>query len=143
MTRTVSEAFATAAAVAEPPATPTTPTPTRPRVPARARDYQSTIRQWAATTQADLRSAWWTPASLPTLTHAWNTRHPDPTRVPGGNPLIATAWSAYNHTIGLGIVLVALTVVALITPLVWAARHPARLALTVVVTTALVALATR
>ncbi|MER7280453.1 hypothetical protein ABT369_39050 [Dactylosporangium sp. NPDC000244] len=95
---------------------------------------------WGRQTWADLRDAWWTPASLPTFSTAWAERMPDRDRVPGGNAALYASWVAYNWSVGLAVPLAALAVVGLLTPILWIARHPARLLLAAVITTALVAL---
>jgi hypothetical protein len=94
----------------------------------------------AALFWADLRSAWWTPSSLPTLARAWADRMPDRDRVPGGNAVLYRGWVVYNHTLALLVPALVLALVGVLTPLVWAARHPARLALTGLIATASVAL---
>jgi hypothetical protein len=96
---------------------------------------------WGLQAWADLRDAWWTPASLPTFRTAWAERIPDRDRVPGGNAALYHGWTVYNHTIGLAAPLAALLIVGTLTPLLWIARHPARLLLAAVITTALFAIA--
>lgn len=111
----------------------------------RAREYRS-LSVWGKVKSVwdylldDIRSAWWMPASLPTLQRAWAARFPDRERVPGGNALLYGGWVAYNHTLGLALPAVALAAVGGLTALVWAARHPARLLLTGLITTALIGL---
>jgi hypothetical protein len=110
-----------------------------------AREYRSLsvvrkVNEYGAIMWADLRSAWWTPASLPTLQRAWAERLPDRERVPGDSAVLYGGWVVYNHTVALVVPAVALVVVGALTPLVWAARHPARLALLAVPATAMVAL---
>jgi hypothetical protein len=100
----------------------------------RARDYRSPavvgkVKALAAVVVVDLRSAWWTPASLPTVQRAWAQRVPDRERVPGNNPLLYGGWVTYNHTVGLLLPAVAMAAVGLLTLLVWVSQHPARLAL--------------
>lgn len=119
----------------------------RPRVHARmrAREYRSLpvagkVADVARTAAGDLASAWWMPASLPTLQQAWADRMPDRERVPGGNEALYRGWVAYNHTVGLVVPAVAVLIVGLLTPLVWAARHPARLGLAVALITPLIVL---
>jgi hypothetical protein len=65
---------------------------------------------------------------------------PDRDRVPGDNSVLYAGWVAYNWTVGLAVPLAALAVVGTLTPLLWIARHPARLLLAAVITTALYAL---
>jgi hypothetical protein len=119
----------------------------KPRVHARmrAREYRSlsVVRKIGEAGQlavADLRAAWWTPTSLPTLARAWADRMPDRERVPCGNAVLYRGWVAYNHTVALAVPAVVLAVVGVLTPAVWAARHPARLVLTAVIVTAFTAL---
>ncbi len=88
---------------------------------------------------ADVVSAWWLPASLPTLSAAWADRTPDRSRVPGDNTVLYRGWLVYNHTVGLAVPAAALAVVGVLTPLVWVARHPARLLLAAAVVAAFVA----
>jgi hypothetical protein len=100
----------------------------------------NTFAGWGRQTWSDLRDAWWTPASLPTFRTAWADRKPDRDRVPGGNSALYHGWVVYNHTVGLAVPAVALLIVGALTPLLWIARHPARLLLAAVITTALIAL---
>lgn len=145
---TISSAFPVDAAAADTAAATAAPT-VRARVHARmrARGYDSrsvmvnTFVGWGRQTWADLRDAWWTPASLPTLRTAWTERMPDRDRVPGDNSVLYAGWVAYNWTVGLAVPLAALAVVGTLTPLLWIARHPARLLLAAVITTALFAIA--
>lgn len=88
---------------------------------------------------ADLRESWWVPPSLPTVARAWSERFPDRDRVPGDHVALYCAWLVYNHTIGLLVPALALALVGVLTPLVWVARHPARLLLTAVVVVPVVA----
>lgn len=124
--------------------------PEKARVHARmrARGYRSLpvagkVGDLARTAGADLRSAWWTPASLPTLAQAWAERMPDRDRVPGNNAVLYRGWVAYNHSIALAVPALALVVVGLLTPVVFAARHPARLGLAVVISIPLIVLLAR
>lgn len=131
---TVSEVFAAADAAAEIGGGPGSASTGRARVRMRARGYRSLpvvdkIRDRVAVGVEDLRSAWWTPAALPTVQQAWAGRIPDRDTVPGGNAVLYAGWVVYNHTLGLAVPAVAVALVGLLTPLVWAARHPARLAL--------------
>lgn len=114
--------------------------PDRARVHARmrAREYRSLpvvgkvagiFADWAVQAWADLRAAWWTPASLPTLARAWSERMPDRERVPGNNGLLFGGWVLYSHTVGLAVPAAVAALVGVLAPVVWAARHPARLAL--------------
>lgn len=144
---TISDAFpapAAAAGTAAAPAAP--PERARPHARMRAREYRSrsvmvnTFAGWGRQTWSDLRDAWWTPAALPTFQTAWAERMPDRERVPGSNSLLYAGWVVYNHTIGLAVPLIGLAVVGVLTPILWIARHPARLLLAAVITTALVAL---
>lgn len=143
---TISDVFAAAAPAAERSDSPEAAAG-RVRVHARmrARGYRSLsvvrkIVDVAAVVWADLRSAWWTPVSLPTLRQAWAARMPDRDRVPGDNALLYRGWVAYNHSVALAVPALALALVGLLTPLVWAARHPARFVLTAVIVTSTVAL---
>ncbi|GAA0719691.1 hypothetical protein Drose_05995 [Dactylosporangium roseum] len=140
---TISDAFPVAAAAADAAADPAE-RPEKARVHARmrAREYRSlsVLVNFRRQVWADLRDAWWMPASLPTFQTAWAERMPDRDRVPGGNGVLYAGWVAYNHTVGLLIPAVALAVVGALTPILWAARHPARLALLTVIVTALYAL---
>jgi RES domain-containing protein len=103
----------------------------------------NTFVGWGRQTWTDLRNAWFMPASLPTFKTAWVERMPDRDTVPGSNAALYAGWVAYNHTVGLLIPAVALAVVGTLTVLLWIARHPARLALTAVITAALYALTLR
>lgn len=125
-------------------------TPDRPRVHARmrARGYRSLpvagkVADWAAVAGADFASAWWTPTSLPTLQTAWAERMPDRGRVPGDNGLLYAGWVVYNHTVALAVPAAVLAVVGVLTPLVWVARHPARLVLAALIAAPLVVLLAR
>lgn len=143
---TVSDAFAAADVAAEGGTAPQNAFDVaRAHTRARARDYRSLsvlskTRYIASTVWADIRSAWWWPQSLPTFRQAWAERFPDRERVPGGNALLYGGWTAYNHTLGLLLPAVAVVIVGAATGLVWAARHPARLLLTGLITTALIGL---
>ncbi len=95
---------------------------------------------WGRQAWADLREAWWTPAALPTFSTAWTERMPDRDRVPGNNSLLYGGWVVYNLTVGLAVPAAVILLVGALTPLVWIARHPARLLLAAVITTALYAL---
>jgi hypothetical protein len=99
----------------------------------RDRKYLGLLAAGVRTAVLDLRAAWWIPASLPTLRQAWTQRIPDRATVPGDNSVLYAGWIAYNHTIGLLVPTVALAVVGGLTPVVWAARHPARLILTALI----------
>jgi RES domain-containing protein len=99
------------------------------------------VRAWASDVAADVRTSWWTPQSLPTVRQAWNGRIPDPDRVPGGHRGLRVAWLAYNSTAGVAIPAVVALIVGALTALVWAARHPARLLLTVLIVIPVVVLA--
>ncbi len=127
MTATVGDAFAAADVAAAPDAAvERAGVGTR----ARARGYRSlpvlaTVKGWVGVWWADLRSAWFAPASLPTLQRAWAERIPDRDRVPGGNPVLYGGWVGWNHA-ALVLVTAALVVVAALTVTVWTFRHPAR-----------------
>ncbi len=109
----------------------------------RAREYGSrsvlvnSLVDWGRQTGADLRDAWFMPASLPTFKVAWAERIPDRDTVPGSNGFLYWGWVAYNHSFGLAVPLLALAVVGTLTPILWIFRHPARLLLTAIITTAL------
>lgn len=97
----------------------------------RARGYRSLpvldkIRDRWAVAVEDLRSAWFMPASVPTVQDAWATRLPDRDRVPGSNGALYAGWLVYNHTVALAVPALAVAVVGVLTPVVWAAAHPAR-----------------
>jgi hypothetical protein len=132
---TISDAFVVDVAAAEP-SNGHKPTPARagthPRMRARIRSVLIVIA-WFKTMWVDLRSAWWTPASLPPLRRAWADRKPDRAKVPGDNGVIYGAWLVYSHTIGLAVPALAVAVVGILTPAVWVARHPARLVLAAVI----------
>lgn len=147
---TVSDAFDVADSVAR---TRCTPEPTSQRAQVRARAH---ARGYASRTVigkrvvenlrlagADLREAWWMPASMPTWNQAWADRKPDIERVPGRHRGVWLAWCAYSHTVGLLVPIVGLVLVGAVTPVLWAARHPARFALLTVLVTSTVALAVR
>jgi hypothetical protein len=143
---TISDAFAAPTVAAVPDGSPKV-VPTAPQVHARrrARGYRSLsvkgkAGDLAAVVWADLRSAWWTPAALPTVAEAWADRMPDRTRVPGDSRFLYAGWVLSNHTVGLLVPAVVTGLVGLLTPLVWAARHPARYLLGVVVGVAITAL---
>jgi hypothetical protein len=89
---------------------------------------------------ADICSAWWTPASLPTLAAAWADRIPDREKVPGGNGLLYGGWLAYNHTLRLAFTALVLAGVGGLSLFGWIAQHPARLVLFTIVATATAAL---
>ena len=146
----MSSAFPGSAAAAAGPAAPTVRLEkARPHARMRAREYGSrsvmvnTFVGWGRQTWSDLRDAWFMPASLPTFQVAWAERMPDRDTVPGSNAALYAGWILYNHTLGLLIPAVALAVVGALTPILWIARHPARLLLTAVITTALYALTLR
>jgi hypothetical protein len=139
---TVSEAFAvpdapagqgSAAAPAAAPATPRSPAWARSLLPGAGR-----ARAALDTVAADFRRSWWMPASLPTIGQAWARRTPDRTRVPGGNGALYAGWVVFNHSVGLLVPALALALVGVVTPLVWVAGHPARLALAALVAVPLV-----
>lgn len=144
---TISSAFPVDVAAAEVPAPPSAEGQrARAHARMRAREYPSpsvmvnTLVGWGRQAGADLRGAWFMPASLPTFQTAWTERMPDRERVPGDNGALYAGWIAYNHSVGLLIPAVALAVVGLLTAVLWIARHPARLLLAAVITTALIAL---
>lgn len=147
---TISSAFGGSTAAADVAVAPVAPKErARAHDRMRAREYGSrsvlvnSFAGWGRQTWADLRDAWFMPASLPTFQRAWAERMPDRDTVPGSNGALYAGWVAYNHSVGLVIPAVALAVVGLITPLLWIARHPARLLLTAVITTAVYALTLR
>lgn len=144
---TISSAFPGSAAAAGRPAAVAAPTErARAHARMRTREYGSrsvlvnSFAGWGRQTLADLRDAWFMPASLPTLKTAWVERMPDRDTVPGSNAALYASWVFYNHTVGFAVPLLALALVGTLTPLLWIARHPARLLLTAVITTALYAL---
>lgn len=146
----MSSAFPGSVAAAAGPAAPTVRLEkARPHARMRAREYGSrsvmvnTFVGWGRQAASDLRDAWFMPASLPTFKVAWAERMPDRDTVPGSNAALYAGWVAYNHTVGLLIPAVALAIVGALTPILWIARHPARLLLTAVITTALYALTLR
>lgn len=98
------------------------------------------VTSWGATVAADIREAWWTPPSLPTVQQAWTRRMPDRTAVPGGNGLLYGGWVAYNHTIGLAVPAVATALIGALAMFVWAAVHPARFLLAATIIGAFAAL---
>lgn len=87
------------------------------------------VRGWSATAWVDLRSSWWTPASLPTLSQVWAERNPSLDRVPARHRGLWLAWRAYAHVVPPLVVLMVTGLLGVLTPLVWVARHPARLLL--------------
>lgn len=141
---TISSAFGGSVAAADVAAAPTVRL-AHARTPARmrAREYGSrsvlvnTFAGWGRHTWTDLRDAWFMPESLPTLRDAWADRIPDRDLVPGSNAVLYAGWVAYNHSIGLAVPLLALAVVGVLTPILWIARHPARLLLALTITGAL------
>jgi hypothetical protein len=143
---TISDAFAAPTVAAMPDGSPKI-APTAPQVRARmrARGYRSPsvkdklVGLWD-TLSADLRSAWWTPTSLPTVARAWSERMPDRAKVPGDSRLFYGVWVLSNHTVGLLVPAAVTGLVGALTPLVWAARHPARLLLAASIVVTVVAL---
>ncbi len=81
---------------------------------------------------ADLCDSWWLPASVPTVVEAWRDCEPDLDRVPGGSELLRTAWMAYNYAALVPVALFNL-LVGVLTPVLFVLRHPARLALALLV----------
>ncbi len=135
---TLSDAFGVAPVVAAEPVRPVR-RPDVAQVHARMRARDVSVPRVTArlkTVGADVGSAWWLPASLPTLSAAWADRVPDRSRVPGDNAVLYRGWVGYNHTVGLAAPAVALAVVGVLAPLVWIARHPARLLLTAAIVAA-------
>src|SRR5690554_7957922 len=128
MTVTVSDAFSAVDVAADVSGAPeTAPERTGPHARMRARDYRSLpvvgkVRALAAAAVADLRAAWWTPASLPTLRQAWVERIPDRDRVPGGSRPLWVAWLGYSHTVGLAVPALAVAAAGALTALVWVAQ---------------------
>lgn len=116
----------------------------------RAREYPSPsvlvnrVGGWfgsfGSTAAADLREAWWTPASLPTVQKAWANRMPDRSKVPGEWPPLYWGWVAYNHAVALPLTIFALAGVGALSMLTWALVHPARFAITTVIAVATIAL---
>lgn len=142
---TVSDAL-TAARVAAAPSGTAAAAPEKARVHVHARARVPSlpvtlkVRGWFRIIWSDVRSAWWTPASLPTLQAAWAERIPDRERVPGANRLLYGGWVVYNHTLRLALTAAALAAVGAITVLSWIWQHPARLALFAIVATTVAAL---
>jgi hypothetical protein len=90
---------------------------------------------------SDLRESWWLPASVPTVVEVWKTRWPDRDVVPGESEVLYTAWAVYNHTLVLPTVAVFNLLVGVLTPVMFVLRHPARLALALLIAGALTAVA--
>lgn len=140
---TISDAFAvrpTAAGAAARPAAASD----APHVHARMRTRGSILHRvtaWAEVMWVDLRSAWFLPASIPTVTRAWAGRMPNRERVPGNSDALYWGWVAYNHTIGLAVPAAAVAAIGLLTPAVWIILHPARFALAALLAVPLVATA--
>lgn len=110
------------------------------RSPAVTGKVASFVAESAAGVAADVRSAWWAPESLPTLSGAWATRIPDREKVPGGNAVLYGGWVVYNHTVRLAGTAAAVALVGLLAVLTWALQHPARLALLVLISGAVAGL---
>lgn len=131
-TATVSDAFpaVNASAVEETAEIPTLSAAGTPaRVRARDTSLHTVIRNFLTGVANDIRDAWWIPQSLPTMRQAWGERFPNRGRVPGGSEVLYKLWTAYAHTVGLIVPAVALGAIGLLTPIVWVARHPARMGL--------------
>lgn len=144
---TISSAFGGSVPAAAVPAAPTVRLEkARPHARMRAREYGSrsvlvnTFVGWGRQTWSDLRDAWFMPASLPTFQVAWAERMPDRDTIPGSNAALYAGWVVYNHSIGFAVPLLALAIVGTLTPILWIVRHPARLLLAAIITTALYAL---
>jgi hypothetical protein len=136
---TISDAFAVTTPAAAVPSKPKAAPNAQAHARMRARASVPSVTGRFNIMWADLRSCWWMPASLPTVAQAWRERVPDLSRVPAENLVLHRAWVIHNHTVGLAVPVVAIGVVGLLTPLVWVARHPARLILTLALLTPLVA----
>lgn len=139
---TISDAFAAPPAAAADGRKPSAAPSVRARVHARMRTRGPIVHRVTAAVGgvwADLRSCWWAPASLPTVQRAWVERFPDRDRVPGNSDLLYRGWLVYNHTIGLLVPLVTVAAVGVLTPAVWIVRHPARLGLTLLLATPVIA----
>lgn len=128
---TISDAFPVDSAAAVPAAAPVRlEKEARPHVRMRTRDASvPRVTAAAKVMWADLRESWWLPASVPTFTQAWQERWPDRDRVPGGSEALYVGWAVYNHFALIPIALFNL-LVGVLTPLMFVLRHPARLALT-------------
>ncbi len=138
---TLSEAFGAAPVAAAEPVRPVR-APDVARVHVRMRARGTSVPRVTGRLKvvgADVASAWWLPASLPTLSRAWAERVPDRTRVPADNGVLYRGWVVYNHTVGLVVPALALLVVGVLTPAVWIARHPARLLLATALVAAFIA----
>jgi hypothetical protein len=132
---TISDAFPVDAAAAVPAAAPVSfKQEARPHVRMRTRSTSvPRVTAAAKVMWSDLRESWWLPESVPTVVEAWQTRWPDRDTVPGNSEVLYTAWSVYNHTLALPAVAVLNLLVGVLTPLVFVLRHPARLALALLV----------
>lgn len=143
---TFSDAFAAATVAATPTGkTGATDESARMHARMRARGYRSLpvvgkIVDAFRVIWADLRSAWWTPLSLPTLSQAWAERFPDRESVPGGNALLYGGWVVYNHSVRLVGIAAGLAVIGAVAVTVFWFNHPARLLLAAIVATATAAL---
>ncbi len=131
---TISDAFPVDVAAAVPVAAPVR-LEKEARAHARMRTRDASVPRVTAAANrvwADLRESWWLPASAPTITQAWRDRMPDPERVPGGSDLLYGAWMAYNHAALIPVAVFNL-LVGVLTPVLFVLRHPARLALALLI----------
>ena len=113
----------------------------RARIPATERDGKiSRLRGFVGTVWSDIRSAWWAPASLPTVRQAWTQRVPDRTRVPGDNGLLYGGWWVYNHFAALPLITVITGVVGALGVAGWVLLNPARIGLAIVIAAPIAAL---
>lgn len=132
---TLSEAFAAPGAAADVAAAPVR-LEKKAQAGPRARAQDASVPRVTAAAKvmwADLRGSWWLPESVPTVVEAWRTRWPDRDTVPGGSEVLYTAWAVYNHLLALPAVAVFNLLVGLLTPVIFAVRHPARLLLALLV----------
>lgn len=127
---TISDAFPVDVPAAVPAASPVR-LEKRPRPHARMRTRDASLPRVTAAAKvvwSDLRDSWWLPESVPTVVQAWRERHPDFEKVPGGSDALYTVWVVYNHAALIPIALFNL-LVGVLTPAMFVLRHPARLAL--------------
>lgn len=138
---TLSEAFVVPGAAAVPAAAPIT-LEKRARVGPRARAQGPILHRVTAAFDrfgGDVAASWWLPSSIPTVKTAWRERIPDRDSVPGNSELLFRGWVVWNHTVGLLVPLLAAAVAGLLAAPVFVVRHPARLALAVVLVAPVVA----
>jgi hypothetical protein len=148
MTTTYSEVFPAAEPLGMPSGSPEAATD-RPRVDAHARARLATtqrdgkilarVRRAGHTVAADFRTAWWTPASLPTVAHVWHNLTPDIERVPGKSDVLQGFWTAYNIFVALPAVLLATGLIGALSTAAWVLTNPARAGLAFVLTATAVA----